>query len=637
MKSKIAQFRFLLFSLLLVLPSGMLQADDDDDGPRFVANQIVVKLNPVLGATIDQIHLNYGTTTLSTMLESAGIYLISIPDGLDLETLVDDLENDERLLYAEPNYITSVPQSDGHVIWAWSGGAPGFGAFPEEIVGQAPTQQLNLPSVHKTSTGAGSVVAVLDTGVDFAHPNLESNLLSTGYDFVDDDFVPQDRRMNLDADGDGKLDENFGHGTHVAGAVLLVAPDAQVLPVRVLDSEGQGNIFILAEAIDHAVRAGAHIINLSLGIDVYSGLLEDAIERAGDEGVLVVAAAGNANSDLPRYPAGDDDVLGVASVDGSDFKSTFSNWGSWIDVSAPGEAVISAFPDNTYAAWSGTSMAAPLVAGQAALIKAVAPASIKEDLTDVITRTAFDIDLLNPDWQDKLGTGRIDLLASLNDARYGFTGDPVEGSLAQLVEQLELNQDADLVVSVSGILGERFGVLSDDDDYLFSDGSGFTVLLDLDSQVDLSFDMAPGIQLDVIGKLETAGDDTTLPSGINHKLDAVWIRLPDGTALDIGPISQLAGSTISDWIGYFWELDDDGWYFHPGKAYVYSNSPLGDDGWFYSMNLGSWIYVHREWYPVVYSSADGWLFLVGNAYGDRQHGYRFDTSGWVLDFWRRDP
>ena len=520
MKSKNSHFWPILISALIALPSFVLDADnDDDDGARFVANEIVVKLNPVTGVSIGQIHAEYATATLSTMLESAGIYLISAPDGVDLEDFVDDLEDDVRLLYSEPNYIASVPQSDGHVIWAWAGGSPVYGAFPEELIGQAPTRSLDLPSVRPLSTGAGIVVAVLDTGIDLTHPNLEANLLNAGYDFVDDDAVPQDRRMNLDADGDGKLDENFGHGAHVAGTVLLSAPDALILPIRVLDSEGQGNIFTLAEAIDYAVRAGAHIINLSLGTRVDSDLLEDAIERADNADVLIVAAAGNANSDRPHFPAAYDKVLGVASVDDQDMKSAYTNWGSWVGVSAPGEAVVSAFPGNTYVAWSGTSMAAPMVAGQAALLKAIAPDLDNNDLIEVITRTAFNIDPLNPDWQQKLGAGRIDLIASV---------------------------------------------------------------------------------LEVMA-------------------------------------NQPGGPTVSDWIGYFWKLDDDGWYYHPGKGFLFSDDTLGDDGWFFSLNREDWIYFSRQWYPFVFSIAEGWHYLIGSPYGGLQHAYSYVEDDWILDFWRKEP
>ena len=758
-----------LFSALAVLPSGTLYADDDDDDnddDRFVANEIVVKLNPVTGATIGQIHADYTTSTLSTVLESAGIYLISAPNGVDLEDFADDLEDDVRLLYVEPNYITSVPQSDGHVIWAWSGGAPTFGAFPEELVGQEPTQSLDLPAVRPLGTGAGVVVAVLDTGIDPTHPNLIANLSQTGYDFVDDDGVPQDRRMNLDIDGDGNFDENFGHGTHVAGTVLLSAPDASILPIRVLDSEGRGNTFILAEAIDSAVRTGAHIINLSLGMEVDSDLLEETIERAVEANVLIVAAAGNGNSDIPHFPAAFDDVLGVASVDDQDMKSIYTNWGSWVGVSAPGERVVSAFPDDTYAAWSGTSMASPLVAGQAALLKAIAPDLDTDDLIEVITGTAFNINPLNPGWQDKLGAGRIDLLASLeavldrlpdgsdddddgdggseivslveaiarleegwDDAYISVEGTPValidgddyrfaigetevilelwdddlvltigetirvtgelefadddgetagflyeldatwiedlagnrigddddsgddrdddlketygnraEGTLAELVDLLESRHDDDLNVRVSGTLGEPVRNLSDDDeDYLFSDDSGVTVILDLDSRAELSFALTPGMQLEIIGELERVDDDDEIPAGLTYELDAVWIRLANGTSLDIGQLTPLAGSTISDWFGYFWRLDDDGWYYHPSKGLLFSDDALGDDDWFLSLNREDWIYANSEWYPFIFSNSEGWHFLIGSAYGQLQHGYSYDEEEWVLDFWRKGP
>lgn len=629
----------VFLTILTVVPTSVLHADDDDDDElRFMADEVVVKLNPLTGGSIQEIHTRYGTSTLSTMLESAGIYLIRPPEGIDLEDFAEQLTDDERLLYAEPNYIASVPQSGGHVIWAWSGGPPVLGNFPDEIIGQAPMQSLELPSVHPQTTGNGVVVAVLDTGIDFSHPNLSASLLESGYDFVDDDADPQDRRMNLDADGDGLVDENFGHGTHVAGTVLIAAPDALVLPVRVLDAEGRGNIFTLAEAIDHAVDAGAHVINLSLGMDFESDLLEEAIERAVEADVLVVAAAGNGNTNQPNFPAANDDVIGVASVDENGIKSSYTNWGWWIAVSAPGETVVSAFPDNTYAAWSGTSMAAPLVAGQAALLKAVAPNLDVYDLIDVITGTAVDIDPLNPGWQEMLGAGRIDLAASVEAARSDLPGGEwTEGSLAELVNRLESGEEEDLNIRVTGILGERLGgSLDADEDYRFSDGSGVTVLLSLDAFTDVAIAMPGGTRFEVLGELESIEEDEA-PGDLAFELEAVRLRLADGTELDIGPQSPLAGSIISDWAGFFWRLDKTGWFFHPSKGVLFDEDAFGEEGWFFSLNRNDWMYAIRGWYPYVYSNAEGWYYLIGSPYGGLQHAYSFSREQWVLNFWRMEP
>lgn len=644
-RTKISKYLFwrLLVAGLMVLTPFMAMADDDDDddddGPEFEDNEVVVKLNPATGATIEQIHADYGTITLSMVLESAGIYLIGVPAGSAVEELDDLLEDDVRLLYAEPNYIASVPQSGGHVIWAWTGGAPTLGAFPDELLTQAGIEALDLPAVRQGSIGTGAVVAVLDTGVDMAHPNLSASILQSGYDYIDDDAVPQDEQMNLDADADGLFDENFGHGTHVAGTVLLSAPEASILPIRVLDSEGRGNVFTLAEAIDLAVRSGADIINLSLGMNVESDLLSEAIERALEANVLVVAAAGNANSDLPHFPAANDGVIGVASVNSSDLKSTYSNWGWWVGVSAPGEAIISAFPGETYATWSGTSMAAPLVAGQAALLKAMAPQLTARDAISIITGTAINIDALNPDWEEQLGAGRIDVLSSL-DAVVSTIPDfsnPVTGNLAQVVAALEAGDSESLAVRITGTLGEPTGNLADGDGFLFANGSGPTVLLDLDAWAELTFRLTPGIELEMVAELERLDNDETPAAGVTHELKPIWIQFANGTAIDTGPGTPIRTAIISDWFGYFWELEENGWYYHPSKGLLYSAGDLGLDGWFLSLNRVDWLYASRALYPYIYLNTGGWHYLVGSPYGELQSAYSYDLEEWVADFWLQGP
>jgi len=639
MNSILKKLRLLPLLALVSVPPVVLLADDDDDDdePRFESNEIVVKLNPATGAGIEEIHTAYGSSTLSTMLESAGIYLIRPPVGADVEDFAETLMEDTRLLYAEPNYITSVPQSGGHVIWAWSGGPPVFGGFPDVIIDQVPMQALELSSIHPQTTGSGVVVAVLDTGVDFSHPNLSASLLGAGYDFVDDDSLPQDRRMNLDADGDGLFDENYGHGTHVAGSILIAAPDASILPVRVLDSEGRGNVFTLAEALDHAVRAGAHVINLSLGMDFQSDLLEEAVERALEADVLLVAAAGNGNTNTPHFPAAIDDVLAVASVDGDDLKSPFTNWGGWITVAAPGEAVVSAFPENTYAAWSGTSMAAPLVAGQAALLKAMNPSLEVEDLMEVITASAFPVDALNPGWEGSLGTGRIDLPASVEQVSSSMHGDEwIDGTLTELVSLLESGEDEDLDVRVTGILGERLGDPLEAE-YRFTDGSGTAVLLELDAYTDVRYAMPVGTRLEIRGELAEIEAEDESPGTIAYQLEGLLVRLENGAELDIGPQSRLAGSTVSDWAGYAWELEEAGWVFHPSKGLLYADDPFGSGGWFFSINRTDWLYTVRDWYPYVFSHTSGWYYVIGSPYGGLQHAYSFIREEWVFDFWRLNP
>jgi subtilisin family serine protease len=257
------------------------------------------------------------------------------------------------------------------------------------------------------------IVAVIDTGVQLDHPALAASFTDTGYDFIDNDANPSDLFNNIDDDGDGLIDEGSGHGTHVSGIIHLVAPEAKIMPLRALDTEGNGEFFAVAEAIQYAVAHGANVINLSLGTPTRSDLLRDVIREATRAGVIVVAAAGNVNSSLAQYPGADQCTIGVTSVGSNSVKSSFASYGGWVDIAAPGESVYSAYPPSGYAWWSGTSMATPFVAGQAALIHSLRPDLNARDTIMLIGETAGSLNKANPKLADQLGGGRADIGASL--------------------------------------------------------------------------------------------------------------------------------------------------------------------------------------------------------------------------------
>lgn len=383
--------------------------DDDDDcedehaadeGCVYVSRQIVVKLNPAAGVSIDMINATYGTTLLEPLLGSAGIYLLETPSLDSVGPLLVNMRQDQRLLYAEPNFYGEVPEGGGRGKWAWGGSAP----VPAGL--NAANPQFNWAEIHQLSRGTGTVVAVLDTGFQLDHPQLAGRWSDIRYDFVDDDPIPAEMLMPQALTNE-PLNEMAGHGTHVAGIISMVAPEVKIMPLRVLDDEGRGSVFVIAEAVLYAVEYGADVINLSLGTTQSSELLEDIIEDAvEDANVVVVAAAGNLNSTLPQFPAADDDVLAVAALDGNGLRADFSNYGIWIDVAAPGVGILSAYPVNSYAYWSGTSMATPFVAGQAALLRSINPTITAEAIEIYIVKSARPLG-------DGLGGGMIDFAQSL--------------------------------------------------------------------------------------------------------------------------------------------------------------------------------------------------------------------------------
>ncbi|GGS35527.1 S8 family serine peptidase [Deinococcus knuensis] len=302
----------------------------------------------------------------------------------------------------------------GGKISMWAGGT--YSALPENT---ALWQKIGLEEGQRLapSLGAGVTVAVIDSGIDLQHPAFQDALSApnTWQDFYSADGVPQEEGVF----GEGA----YGHGTNVAGIVLQVAPAAKIMPLRVLGADGSGDVVMVAQAIDWAVDHGADVINLSLGSTESSKVVDRALERAAASGVLVVSSAGNENTSPITYPASaarrkglNSSLVSVGSVDLNDVKSSFSNYASELEMVAPGESVYAPAPDGQMAAWSGTSMAAPMVTGSLAL--AIAEGAKTSELAKKITEKAQDVykDGLNASYKDKLGDkGRLDLPAFLKE------------------------------------------------------------------------------------------------------------------------------------------------------------------------------------------------------------------------------
>jgi|GEM_PF-4169819 len=263
------------------------------------------------------------------------------------------------------------------------------------------------------ATGSGVTVAIIDTGIDHNHPDLAGQVRNTMIDYVNDD--------------DNAMDDD-GHGTHCAGIVAAiinngagvvgVAPSCRLRAVKVLDNNGDGSNWDLYQGIIWAADHDADVISMSLssssdetGIPFLT--LQVAVDYAHDEDCVLVAASGNNNSSSKRYPAACDDVIAVASVREDDVKAGSSNWGNWVDISAPGNAIYSTIWNDTYSYMSGTSMATPMVAGLAALILSVNPGLSPGAVENIIKNTADNIDPLNPGYEGKLGAGRINAYEAL--------------------------------------------------------------------------------------------------------------------------------------------------------------------------------------------------------------------------------
>ncbi len=265
--------------------------------------------------------------------------------------------------------------------------------------------QIEIHEGWNLTGGQGVKIAILDTGVDPNHLDIAEKL-GPGYNAFDD---------NTD------FSDAHGHGTHVAGVAAAltnnvtgiagISWDSTILPVKVLNDEGEGSSYEVAKGIYWAVDQGADVINMSLGDYYPSELLHDAIRYAYEQDVVLIAASGNDNVQDPMYPAQYEEVFTVGAVNDARNRAFFSNYGDHVDVTAPGEHIPSLFPDNNYVVMSGTSMAAPHVAGLAGLIRSLRPELSNEEVYNVIRSTAKD---LGTDGHDPYyGFGEIDIAKAL--------------------------------------------------------------------------------------------------------------------------------------------------------------------------------------------------------------------------------
>jgi subtilisin family serine protease len=341
----------------------------------FFADEIIARLaaTAVITDVVEQYRV-YRLTPIAALPTDPRTYRFGIDPNADEAEVTAALSRDTANFdWAELNYISAVPTNpvdpsdppdvfgNPYRTWKWGSGDP------QGYVNQNAYGMVNLPAVQDHYSGTGVIVAVLDTGIDATHPVFAGRVIS-GLDLVSQDFVPQDGPQPGDFGGPA-----VGHGTHVSGVIARLAPEAKLLPVRVLDVDGRGSTFDVAFAIDYAVSRGATVINLSLGADADTRVLAAAVAAARARGVVLVAAAGNDDVATPQYPAVYPGVLAVSAVDEEGQKAPFSNYGaSWVDIAAPGVGITSTVPvsgEILYGTWSGTSMATPFAAGAAALLK----------------------------------------------------------------------------------------------------------------------------------------------------------------------------------------------------------------------------------------------------------------------------
>lgn len=408
------------------------------------APHLIVQLLP--GQSIAPLAAATGSTVVYSD-QRKGLNLLAVPSGFsadDVEVLATAVKGFPTVVFAEADEPNDPPEvadcgPGGGTVGvqqctiAFIDGAPMPTTYPEQYAKhliQADAAQEELAK--KGIVPVPMTVAVVDTGVQYSHPLLSAHLLP-GIDMLGETTQPgSDVPDGLDNDFDGLIDEGAGHGTHVSGLVLLGDPAAQLLPVRALDSDGNGSAFLVALAIHAAVDAHAQVINLSLSSRFDCEVIAEALKYAEYNGVYCVTSAGNTGGDPlfpasyhaeeypdpPWQPAGvtltGKNLMSVAAVDKDNVKASFSCLGADVDISAPGVSVYSAQMNGNMAWWSGTSMSSGVASGAVSFLLSVwGQGSYSGTPLQLISATAKNIDAANPGCGGKLGAGQIQLLSAL--------------------------------------------------------------------------------------------------------------------------------------------------------------------------------------------------------------------------------
>src|SRR3989449_1121291 len=405
---------------------------------------------------IHEIVRRHGLTLLRSH-ESQDIHLVRAPATARPEHFLSHLRSDHDVQGIEPDTDVMLPEAPAGLRLDQSTASildtlsyrtlvPFYGSpVLSSYVNQPAVVLIGGPEAHQLATGAG-IVAVIDTGVDPNHPVLKASLVP-GFDFTRNlpgfpsefadlgqstasildqstaSILDQQTILILNQSTASILDQStasildtrqvprtFGHGTMVAGIIHLVAPTAQIMPLKAFKADGTSNLFDILRAIYYAVDHGARVINMSFSTEQRSAELKRAINYAASHGVVCVSSAGNNGARLRVYPAAFDNVLGVASTSNLDARSAFSNFGDDdVKLAAPGEGIITTYPGRHYAAAWGTSFSAAFVSGGAALLLQVNTRTNQQAAADALGETANEL-------PGGLGDGRIDLYRAVSRA-----------------------------------------------------------------------------------------------------------------------------------------------------------------------------------------------------------------------------
>jgi len=512
----------------------------NSNGINYIPDEILVKVKA--GKTLDKVNASLGTKTMAVHKKS-GVQKIKLPQGADLLSVIQSYKSDPSVEYAEPNFIrrTSYIPNDPEIFKQW---------------GLDKARVKEGWDVTKGDTAI--ILAIIDSGIDYNHPDLQGKIVNP--------YNSLSKLAEL-----AQVKDDTGHGTHVAGiaaatinnsiGIAGIGGNIKIMPIKA-GNNGSFTDAEIADAIYWATDHGARVINMSLGGSGFSITLGNAVNYALNKNVVVVAAAGNESTSIPSYPAAYNGVIGVAATDQNDVDAWFSNYGIYIDISAPGTSIYSTTPTyyvpgfvNSYDYAQGTSMASPAVAGLAGLILSVQPNLSPAQVEDYLYKNAQDVG--TPGWDELTGWGRIDayksltaVLSPLGSLDSPGQGKTVSGTINVGGWFLDGSGVAKIEVLVDGVLKGQaaYGGARPDVGSVFpaynNNNSGFNYSLDTKT-------LADGSHTITIRETGNNGIQTTLPG----RTVTVSNNLPALGSLD----SPGQGKTVSGTINVGgWFLDGSG-------------------------------------------------------------------------------
>ncbi|MGH6690241.1 MAG: S8 family serine peptidase, partial [Gammaproteobacteria bacterium] len=447
------RFKVVVAIILIVSAFSARSSTQTAGAGTFVAGDILVKFRPGVNANAKaDAHRVAGGASLIE-IPRTGVQRVRVPAGSESAALARYQRN-PNVLYAEPNYVRRIPtpiaHSEGSEVvpgdyyfgeqWGLNNTGQGFYCIPWLfgdlcLYSGTPDADIDAPEAWAITKGSSAVtVVVIDSGIDYTHPDLAANYAG-GDDFVFLDGDPMD---------------DHGHGTHVAGTIAAaldnltgtpaeeegvsgIAPNARIRAYKVCRADGTCDDFAIQQAIARAITDGANIINMSLGESEYSQSLNDAVQDAWNAGLVIVAGAGNDGTTAPFYPAAFDNVISVAAFDEDHRRPSFSNYGNWVDISAPGNVIMSTYrmaaceastkPGDTgcYTWNTGTSMATPHVSGAAALVWSRSDVTSNSQVVGILLNSADGKGALNVRLDSWTSHGGLNLHDAVS---YGLTNLP---------------------------------------------------------------------------------------------------------------------------------------------------------------------------------------------------------------------